>query len=72
MRERLISLNSMQGLLNVLVIQGHDYSVEVEVFDLDWSLVGMGHVSERTRLGNWTERRRTEELIAQFVKAKTT
>lgn len=50
----------MQGLLNVLVIGGEDCDVEVEVFDLDWSLVGIGHVSETIRVRNFTERRRAE------------
>lgn len=55
----------MQGLLNVLVIGGEDYDVEVEVFDWDWSLVGVGHVSETIRVANLTERRRTEDLVTQ-------
>lgn len=38
--------STMQGLLNILVIGGQDYDVEVEVFDLDWSLVAIGSVSE--------------------------
>ena len=45
---------TMQGLLNVLVIGGQDYSVEVEVFDFEWGLVGIGLVSEIIRLGNCT------------------
>lgn len=55
----------MQGLLNVLVIGGEDYDVEVEVFDWDWSLVGIGHVSETIRVANLTERRKTEDLVTQ-------
>ena len=45
---------TMQGLLNVLVIGDQDYSVEVEVFDFEWSLVGVGHVIETIRLSNCT------------------
>ena len=56
----LILRSTMQGLLNVLVIGGEDCDVEVEVFDLDWSLVGIGHVSETIRVRNFTERRRAE------------
>lgn len=54
--------STMQGLLNVLVIGEQNYDVEVEVFDLDWSLVGVGHVSERIGVGNMTEKTRTEYL----------
>ena len=61
---------TMQGLLNVLVISGEDYSVDVEVFDMEWSIVGIGQVSETIRLGNWTERRRTEDVETQFADAK--
>lgn len=57
--------STMQGLLNVLVIGGEDYDVEVEVFNWDWSLVGIGHVSETIRVANLTERRRTEDLVTQ-------
>lgn len=46
----------MQGLLNVLVIGEEDYDVEVEVFDLDWSLIGIGHVSETIGVLNFTKR----------------
>ena len=59
--------STMQGLINVLVIGGEDYDVEVEVFDLDWSLIGHGHVSERIRIGNWTKKRRIEDLTVRFV-----
>ena len=45
---------TMQGLLNVLVIGGQEYSVEVEVFDFEWSLVGVGQVSETIRPSNCT------------------
>ena len=58
----IILKSTMQGLLNVLVIGEQDYDVEVEVFDLDWSLVGVGHVSERIRVSNMTEKRRNEYL----------
>ena len=47
--------STMQVLLNVLVIGGEDFGVEVEVFDIDWILVGIGLVSERIRIGNVTE-----------------
>lgn len=47
--------STMQGLLDVLVIGGQDYDVEVEVFNLDWSLIGTGQVSETIRVGNLTE-----------------
>ena len=60
----------MQGLLNVLVISGQDYSVDVEIFDMEWSLVGMGLVSETIRLGNWTERKRTEDVVTRLADAK--
>ena len=58
----MILKSTMQGLLNVLVIGGQDYDVEVEVYDFDWSLVGVGHVSERIRAGNMTEKRRPSIL----------
>ena len=48
--------STMQGLLNVLVIGEEDYDVEVEVFDLDWSLIGIGHVSETIGVLNFTKR----------------
>ena len=41
---------TMQGLINVLVIGGQDYSVEFEVFDFDWKFLGVGLVSETVRL----------------------
>ncbi len=69
----IILRSTMQGLLNVLVIGGEDYDVEVEVFDLDWSLVGVGHVSETIRVRNFTERRaKTEDFMVQHADAKTT
>ena len=64
--------STMQGLLNVLVIGGQDYDVEVEVFDLNWSLVGVGHVNERIRVDNMTEWRRSEDFVKRFVEAETT
>lgn len=62
--------STMQGLLNVLVIGGEDYDVEVEVFDWDWSLVAIGSVSERIRVGNLTERRMTGGLTARIRDAE--
>lgn len=50
--------STMQGLLDVLVIGGQDYDVEVEVFNLDWSLIGTGQVSETIRVGNLTEEKK--------------
>ncbi|CAD6585193.1 MAG: hypothetical protein ASARMPREDX12_001929 [Alectoria sarmentosa] len=44
--------STMQGLLNVLVIGGEDYDVEVEVFELDWSLVAIGHLMLSTYHGH--------------------
>lgn len=64
--------STMQGLLNVLIIGEEDYDVEVEVFDLDGSLVGIGHVSETIRAGNLTEGRRTKSLMTQVADTKTT
>lgn len=46
--------STMQGLLDVLVIGGQDYDVEVKVFDLDGSLIGTGQVSETIRIANLT------------------
>ena len=46
----------MQGLINVLLIAREEYDVQVEIFDLDWSLVGMGNVSEGIRVESLTER----------------
>ena len=62
--------STMQGLLNVLVIGGEDYDVEVEVFDWDWSLVAIGSVSKRIRVGNLTERRMTGGLTARIRDAE--
>ena len=68
----IILRSTMQGLLNVLVIGGQDYDAEVEVFDLDWNLIGIGRVGERIRVANSTEKGRTENLTAQCADAKTT
>ena len=45
---------TMQGLLDVLVIRDQDYSVQVEIFDFEWSLVGVGQVGETIRPSNCT------------------
>ena len=52
---------TMQGLLNVLVIGEQDYEVEVEVFDMNWRLLGAGNVSETIKVGNMTEKRSRDE-----------
>lgn len=65
---------TMQGLLNVLVIGEQESEVEVEVFDMDWILLGIGNVGETIRLGNMTEKRSREELRVSYtiVDMKTT
>lgn len=57
----MILKSTMQGLLNVLVIGEEDYEVEVEVFDMDWRLLGVGNVSEMIRVGNMTEQKSRKE-----------